>query len=94
QHIINVPITDVIVNREKSINMETDAFRNALTGARVVFIERRAKYILFHLHDGRRLFLHLMLGGILFYGTEEERPDRNTQVEIAFGDHTLYFIGL
>ncbi|WP_419884489.1 Fpg/Nei family DNA glycosylase [Paenibacillus sp. B-A-8] len=94
QHIINVPISDVIVNREKSINMETDAFRKALIGARVVFVERRAKYILFHLHDGRRLLLHLMLGGLLFYGTEEERPDRNTQVEIAFGDHILYFIGL
>lgn len=94
QHIINVPISDVIVNREKSINMETEAFRNALNGARVVFIERRAKYILFHLHDGRRLLLHLMLGGLLFYGTEEERPDRTTQVEIAFGDHILYFIGL
>lgn len=66
QHIINVPISDVIVNREKSINMETEAFRNALIGARVVFVERRAKYILFHLHDGRRLLLHLMLGGILF----------------------------
>ena len=94
QHIINVPISDVIVNREKSINMETDTFKNALIGARVVFVERRAKYILFHLHDGRRLLLHLMLGGLLFYGTEEERPDRNTQVEIVFGDHILYFIGL
>lgn len=66
QHIINVPISDVIVNREKSINMETDTFRKALIGARVVFVERRAKYILFHLHDGRRLLLHLMLGGMLF----------------------------
>lgn len=66
QRIINVPITNVIVNREKTINMETEAFINALIGARVVFVERRAKYILFHLHDGRRLLLHLMLGGLLF----------------------------
>ncbi|MNO24326.1 Formamidopyrimidine-DNA glycosylase [compost metagenome] len=94
QHIINVPISDVIVNREKSINIETEAFKIALIGARVVFVERRAKYILFHLHDGRRLLLHLMLGGLLFYGSEEERPDRNTQVEIVFGDQILYFIGL
>lgn len=94
QRIINVPITNVIVNREKTINMETEAFINALIGARVVFVERRAKYILFHLHDGRRLLLHLMLGGLLFYGSEEERPDRNTQVEIAFGDQILYFMGL
>jgi formamidopyrimidine-DNA glycosylase len=94
QRIINVPITDVIVNREKSINMETEAFTKALNGARIVFVERRAKYILFHLHDGRRLLLHLMLGGLLFYGTEEERPDRTTQIEMVFGNQILYFMGL
>lgn len=94
QHIINVPITCVTVNRDKTINVETEAFAQALLGARVVFVERRAKYILFHLYDGRRLLLHLMLGGMLFYGTEDERPARSTQVEIAFGDKILYFIGL
>jgi len=94
QHIINVPITGVTVNRDKTINVEAEAFAQALLGARVVFVERRAKYILFHLYDGRRLLLHLMLGGMLFYGTEEERPARSTQVEIAFGDKILYFIGL
>lgn len=93
-HIINKPITGVIVNREKTINVAKDIFTEALLGARVVFVERRAKYILFHLHDGRRLILHLMLGGMLFYGTEEERPARSTQVELVFGEHTLYFIGL
>mgnify|MGYP000102843472 FL=1 len=94
QNIINVPITGVTVNREKTINVETNVFTEALLGARVVFVERRAKYILFHLYDGRRLLLHLMLGGMLFYGTEEERPERSTQVELAFGDRILYFIGL
>ncbi|WP_379126898.1 Fpg/Nei family DNA glycosylase [Paenibacillus sp. sgz500958] len=94
QHIINVPITGVTVNREKTINVETEVFTQALLGARVVFVERRAKYILFHLHDGRRLLLHLMLGGLLFFGTEEERPERSTQVELTFGDRILYFMGL
>ncbi|WP_238651594.1 Fpg/Nei family DNA glycosylase [Paenibacillus piscarius] len=94
QHIINIPIKGVTVNRAKTINMETADFVNALVGARIVFVERRAKHILFHLHDGRRLLLHLMLGGLLFYGTEDERPDRATQVELAFGEHILYFMGL
>ncbi|SET32838.1 Fpg/Nei family DNA glycosylase [Paenibacillus sp. NFR01] len=94
QHIINIPITAVTVNREKSINMDADAFAKALVGARVVYVERRAKHLLFHLHDGRRLLLHLMLGGLLYYGPESERPDRTTQVEIAFGDNLLYFMGL
>jgi formamidopyrimidine-DNA glycosylase len=94
QHIINVPITGVTVNREKTINVDKDVFSQALLGARVVFVERRAKYLLFHLNDGRRLLLHLMLGGMLFYGTADERPARSTQVELVFGDHILYFIGL
>jgi len=94
QHIINVPITGVTVNREKTINVDKDVFSQALLGARVVFVERRAKYLLFHLNDGRRLLLHLMLGGMLFYGRADERPARSTQVELVFGDHILYFIGL
>ncbi|AHV97715.1 Fpg/Nei family DNA glycosylase [Paenibacillus sabinae] len=94
KHIVNVPITGVTVNREQSINVELEQFKKSLTGARMVFVERRGKHLVFHLHDGRRLLLHLMLGGLLFFGTEEERPSRSTQVEIAFGDRILYFMGL
>ncbi|MFD1774532.1 Fpg/Nei family DNA glycosylase [Paenibacillus rhizophilus] len=94
KHIVNLPITGVTVNRDKSINVEQDIFIKSLIGARVVFVERRGKHLVFHLHDGRRLLLHLMLGGLLFFGTEEERPDRSTQVELAFGDRILYFMGL
>ncbi|GAB6990079.1 Fpg/Nei family DNA glycosylase [Paenibacillus pini] len=92
--IINQPITKVVVNREKSINIQTEDFEKELLGLRTIFVERRAKHLIFHLNNGRRLLLHLMLGGILYYGTEEDRPKRSTQVEISFGEHTLYFIGL
>lgn len=94
EHIINQPITRVVINREKSLNVPAERFIQELMGQRVVFVERRGKFLVFHLNNGRRLLLHLMLGGMLFYGTEEERPSRNTQVEIAFGSSTLYFIGL
>ncbi|WP_025692405.1 Fpg/Nei family DNA glycosylase [Paenibacillus zanthoxyli] len=94
KHIVNLPITGVTVNREKSVNVEPEVFVERLVGSRIVFVERRGKHLVLHLHDGRRLLLHLMLGGLLFYGTEEERPDRSTQVEIAFGDRILYFMGL
>lgn len=93
-HIINVPITGVNVGREKSVNMDPDTFSRRLTGARIVFVERRGKHLLFHLHDGSRLLLHLMLGGLLYFGSKEQRPDRTTQVEISFGERTLYFMGL
>lgn len=94
QHIINLPITGVTVNREKTLNVEPDLFIHSLIGSRIVFVERRGKHLIFHLNDGRRLLLHLMLGGLLFFGTEEERPGRSTQVELKFGDKILYFMGL
>lgn len=94
EHLINKPITSVIVNREKSVNLDPELFVNELIGYKVIFVERRAKYLIFHLNNGRRLLLHLMLGGFLFYGREEDAPNRSKQVEIAFGEMKLFFMGL
>lgn len=95
QTIVNIPITNVVVNREKSLNVTMEQFTEALTGSRVIFVERRGKHLVFHLNNGGRLLLHLMLGGMLYLGRrDEERPSRSTQVEITFGDQILYFIGL
>ena len=93
--IVNIPITDVIVNRDKSINVPPAEFAPNLIGSKVIFVERRGKHLIFHLNDGRRLLLHLMLGGLLYMTRgSEDRPSRSTQIEIAFGDKVLYFIGL
>ena len=93
--ILNIPISKVIVNREKSINVHPDEFQATLIGAKVIFVERRGKHLIFHLNDGRRLLLHLMLGGLLYMAKgEDERPSRSTQIEISFGDRILCFIGL
>ncbi|WP_261300970.1 Fpg/Nei family DNA glycosylase [Paenibacillus andongensis] len=88
------PITGAEVTRPKSLNVESDRFIRKLTENRIVRIERRAKHLLFHLVTGEVLLLHLMLGGWMFYGTEDEKPDRTTQVVIHFGTKHLYFIGL
>ncbi|NHM33773.1 Fpg/Nei family DNA glycosylase [Neobacillus terrae] len=87
-------ITSVTVNREKSVNVPPDLFAKTVHGQRVEKVTRKAKHLLFHLENGRVLLLHLMLGGILFYGREEEKPDRTIQVKISFGENHLYFIGL
>lgn len=95
RHILDLPMSDIIVHREKSINVEPDQFAKELSGRQVIFVERRGKHLLFHLDNGKRLLLHLMLGGLLYLGTKEDRPERSTQVEITFGpDLVLYFIGL
>lgn len=94
QQILDIPITKVIINREKSINTDSSHFVNELMGRQVIFIERRDKRLIFHLDNGRRLLLHLMLGGAMYLGSEEDRPARSTQIEISFDGLTLYFIGL
>ena len=94
QLILDKEITDVGVNRVKLINEEPATFTEQLIGRRVVFVERRAKYLIFHLDNGWRLLLHLTLGGSLYFGSEEDRPEQNTEIQIHFEDQILYFTGL
>ncbi|MBY0122799.1 bifunctional DNA-formamidopyrimidine glycosylase/DNA-(apurinic or apyrimidinic site) lyase [Bacillus sp. S/N-304-OC-R1] len=87
-------VTEVAINREKSINIPVEQFSNQVKNQKVAAIERRAKYLIFKLQNGQCLLLHLMLGGRMFFGREEEKPDRTVQVQLSFGDYHLYFIGL
>jgi formamidopyrimidine-DNA glycosylase len=89
-----VPITGVHITRPKSLNIDPEIFFAKLLGNRIERMERRAKHLLFHLATGEVLLLHLMLGGWMFVGTEEEKPDRTIQVELQFGERHLSFIGL
>jgi len=92
--ITNKPITSVVVNREKSINITTQEFIEHVANTTILRIERRAKHLLFHLSNQKVLLLHLMLGGWMFYGTEEDKPKRTIQIQLSFGEKHLYFIGL
>jgi formamidopyrimidine-DNA glycosylase len=92
--VIGLPITRVDVTRPKSVNIPPEEFTRALIGNQIIRIERRAKHLLFHLTSGEILLLHLMLGGWMFVGTQEEKPDRTIQVELHFGGKSLSFIGL
>ncbi len=94
ERISGQPITEVEVNRLKSINVSEEAFKENLVGRTIWFVERRGKMLLFHLDNGKRLLLHLMLGGLIHYGPKEERPDRSVQVAISFPNGELCFIGL
>lgn len=92
--LVGSPINRVIITRDKSINTDADTFTSTVVGQRVTRISRRAKHLLFHLENDYVLLLHLMLGGSMFWGTGEEKPDRTVQVELSFGHEALHFIGL
>ncbi|MEH6995232.1 hypothetical protein V7075_21410 [Neobacillus drentensis] len=44
--------------------------------------------------NGQVLLLHLMLGGWMYFGTEDDKPERTILVRLSFGIQHLYFIGL
>jgi formamidopyrimidine-DNA glycosylase len=82
------------VQREKSINVASDVFMKELNGTVIVKIDRRAKHLIFYLSTGKYLLLHLMLGGWMYVGNEEDAPDRTKQITLTFDNVKLYFIGL
>ncbi|GAA0372922.1 Fpg/Nei family DNA glycosylase [Bacillus horti] len=94
QIIVNQRIVRVQINREKSINVEVERFHNAISHQKVIRIERRAKHLLFNLENGNILLLHLMLGGWMYFGSYEDKPDRTVQIQLTFPEGELYFIGL
>nr|WP_263326327.1 bifunctional DNA-formamidopyrimidine glycosylase/DNA-(apurinic or apyrimidinic site) lyase [Neobacillus sp. Marseille-Q6967] len=94
QRIAGQVVTGIEVNREKSINVIPNLFIQTVLGQKVVTVDRRGKHLLFQLQNGQVLLLHLMLGGWMFYGSEEDKPKRTVQVRLSFGQHHLYFIGL
>jgi formamidopyrimidine-DNA glycosylase len=87
-------VTNIEINREKSINSIPEIFINHVKGQQITNIERKAKHLLFYLDNGHILLLHLMLGGWMFYGNEEDKPNRTIQIQFSFGNEHLYFIGL
>lgn len=92
--IIGKTIIDIEVNREKSINTSSTDFIQELRGKQIVKIDRRAKHLIFRLSSGKNLLLHLMLGGWMYIGNDNDSPNRTKQVILSFQDMKLYFIGL
>ncbi|RIW38300.1 Fpg/Nei family DNA glycosylase [Bacillus salacetis] len=94
QRISGQQITHVEIGREKSINVPTTDFIRLVQNHSVKKVTRRAKHLLFHLDNDVVLLLHLMLGGWMFFGQEQDKPDRTVQIRLSFRNENLYFIGL
>jgi formamidopyrimidine-DNA glycosylase len=87
-------ITNVEINREKSINVAPDQFTQEVKNTSVIAVERRAKHLIFKLSSGKNLVLHLMLGGWMYFGNDDDQPERTKQIILTFSNGKLYFIGL
>ena len=87
-------ITHVHIGRERSLNLPPAEFIQLVQHRTVVDVKRRAKHLLFQLDTDQVLLLHLMLGGLMYWGTDEDKPDRTVQITLSFGKDRLYFIGL
>ncbi|MFD2445596.1 bifunctional DNA-formamidopyrimidine glycosylase/DNA-(apurinic or apyrimidinic site) lyase [Bacillus sp. CGMCC 1.16607] len=94
QKIAGSVISNVQVNREKSINVLPEILIQNVQGSKVISVQRRAKHLLFLLDNGHVLLLHLMLGGWMFFGKEADKPNRTIQIQLTFGLEHLFFIGL
>ncbi|ADU29120.1 Fpg/Nei family DNA glycosylase [Evansella cellulosilytica] len=94
ERIAGQKVTGVEVTREKTINVPVQSFLKEVNGTIIEHIDRRAKHLIFKLSNGKRLVLHLMLGGVLFLGNGENDPDRTRQVTLTIGKIELFFIGL
>ncbi len=79
QTIVNKFIHQVMVYREKSINLPIADFNRALTNARIIEIQRRGKYIIIVLDQGY-LLAHMMLDGRLFYLSPQTREAYNIPI--------------
>ncbi|MDT8860876.1 bifunctional DNA-formamidopyrimidine glycosylase/DNA-(apurinic or apyrimidinic site) lyase [Alkalihalobacillus sp. MEB130] len=94
ERVIGKNITAVEVTREKTVNVPVDQFIKEVQGCSITAIERRAKFLVFKLNSGKRLLVHLMLGGVMYVASEDDDIDRTKQVTLSFGGTRLFFIGL
>ncbi|ARK28929.1 Fpg/Nei family DNA glycosylase [Halalkalibacter krulwichiae] len=94
ERLVGKTIKGVNITRGKTVNLPIEPFINEVQGRKIVMIDRRAKYLIFKLDSGKNLLLHLMLGGLMYVGNENDSPDRTKQVTLDFGGVQLFFIGL
>lgn len=95
QTIMHKKIVEVIVNREKAINIPTAEFKELVNEQLIVFVSRRGKHIIITLGNGYYLVGHLMLGGRIYLAQPGEKLKTSGSVIFTFRDESkLFFINL
>lgn len=90
-HVIGRCFTDVEVmpGAEKVVALPSPAkFRRSLPGLRIEGVERRGKYLLFALSDGRYLVVHLRMTGALIHRPAGAPADGYLRIRFSLDDRT------
>ena len=86
-------IVEVIVNREKALNVPAAEFIAVTTGQPIAAIRRRAKQIIISLGNEHSLIVHFMLEGYvrLFYPGEEPAGKPTVMLRLNSGQGLAFF---
>ena len=90
-HVVGRQFTgvEVMAGAEKVVALPSAAeFRRALPGLRIEGIERRGKYFLFPLSDGRHLIVHLRMTGALIHRSAGAPAEGYLRVRFLLDDKT------
>jgi formamidopyrimidine-DNA glycosylase len=78
-HVIGRQVTGVTVHDAKLVRQPSaEEFRQKLAGKKIIDLERRGKYLIFHLSGNTALIIHLKMTGALLL--DSEQANRHTRV--------------
>lgn len=89
--ILNAQITEVQLPYPKVITGDADAFIAGVRGARFVAFDRRGKYLLFRLDNGRTIVSHLRMEGQYSVEPLTATPHKHTEVIFTLADERVVF---
>lgn len=87
KHVEGKLVRDVEIRLPRLIKWPSpEDFRAVIAGRQIVSLERRAKYMLFHLADDWVLVIHLRMTGRLFYREAGASADLAAKISFHFAD--------
>ena len=93
-YVVGKVIKDVDIRLTRLIKWPAvEEFKAIATGRSILALERRAKYLLFHLNDGWIMVVHLRMTGRLNYQADIKQSNQAARLVFAFagGDALEYF---
>ncbi len=90
-HVIGRRFTDVTVCDAKLMRQTSaEEFRRKLTGKKINSLDRRGKYLIFHLSGGMALIIHLKMSGALLLNAEQVSPHTRVIFNLDNGSQLIF----